>query len=118
MAATWPGFAAARPQKVYPVPPAVIRTMREYLRTRFVRDDGYSGPVSATCVRATPGRYDCMWLVGPTGPGGYREEYGGTAEVIGRGARLRVTHVVIQCSPDGLHDVCAGPPLTTGEIDR
>jgi hypothetical protein len=117
VAATSAGAAVARSTNV-PAPPAVVRTMRHYLKTRFVQGDGYLGPASATCVRVKPGRYDCMWLVGPAGPGGYRFEYGGKAEVIAHGAGLRVTHVVIQCSPDGLHDVCPGPPLTNGDVHR
>jgi hypothetical protein len=118
IAATWAGSAVARSQNVDAAPPAVVRTMRHYLQARFVRGDEYSGPVAASCVEAKPDRYDCMWLVGPTGPGAYREEYGGTAEVITHDARLRVTRVVILCSPDGLHDVCPGPPLTGDDIHR
>ena len=118
IAATWAGSAVARSQNVDAAPPAVVRTMRHYLKTRFVRGDGYPGPVAASCVDAKPSRYDCMWLVGPTGPGAYREEYGGTAEVIAHDASLRVTRVVIHCSPDGLHDVCPGLPLSVDDIHR
>ena len=94
------------------VPRAVTRTLHGYLQVHFIRGMDATGPISVTCKRATAVRYGCSWMTGPTGPGGYRLDYGGRANVVRRGRKLVVKHVVITCSPDGLHDVCPGPPLT------
>jgi hypothetical protein len=94
------------------VPRAVTRTMHHYLFVHFIRDNFDQGPISVTCRRVAVGRFKCSWMTGPTGPGGYRYDYGGRANVIRRGRTLLVRHVVVTCSPDGLHDVCPGPPVT------
>jgi hypothetical protein len=86
-----------------PAPRSVIRTLVRHLV-------GRDGGASVSCFRAAARRYDCTWLVGGTGPGAYRTSRGGTAEVIARGRKLLVRHVVITCAPDGRHDVCPSAP--------
>jgi hypothetical protein len=104
VSSSWAGTAA--------VPRSVTRTMHHYLFVHFIQDNFDMGPISVTCRRVAVGRFKCSWMTGPTGPGGYRYDYGGRANVIRLGLRWRVTRVVVTCSPDGLHDVCPGPPLT------
>jgi hypothetical protein len=102
----WAGTAAPR---------SVTRQMRRYLRVHMIQDRYAEGPISVTCRRVTARRFKCSWMTGPSGPGGYREDYGGRAKVIRRGRKLLVTRFVITCSPDGAHDVCPGPPLTLAQ---
>jgi len=87
-----------------PVPRSVTRRLMGYLQVRFVGVGGPPLPISLTCTRATASRYNCSWSVGA--PGDYRDDSGGRAEVIARGRKLLVRHVVIECTPDGQHDLC------------
>ena len=87
-----------------PVPRSVTRRLMGYLQVRFVGVGGPPLPISLTCTRATASRYNCSWSVGA--PGDYRDDSGGRAEVIARGRKLLVRHVVIECAPDGQHDLC------------
>ncbi len=100
---SWAGTSA--------VPRAVTRTLHRYLQVRFVQNGAADDPISVTCKRAAANRYRCSWMAGPYGPGDYRVDYGGVANVIRRDRKLIVKHVAVTCSPDGLHDVCPSPPL-------
>lgn len=84
----------------HPVPRAVTKAVRK-AAARAV-----GGDAAVSCTYARRNHYRCHWLIGPPGAINYRLQTGGTATaIVERHNKVKV-HLVVTCSPDGLHDVC------------